>query len=756
LKSSDELQRANGGSRWSWWLAAILIVAMVFVLNLPALLGRVALRWDANDCFQPHFMLMAEYAREGQLLLWNPWNRAGSPDFAQPEMGALSPLMLFSAWATGPSRWGFVAYWCGIWALGGVGMLLLGRQLGAPLWGAALVAVAFTFNGYYIGQAQHMSHITGLTCLPWLIWRLDVAISNGSWRPAVEAGAILGVAGLSGYPGLIFLNACFAGLWAIGRWIFVIRETTDKPSSIAEVANKSILRCLRRTVIPLFIIGAVTCVILLPTYAGFAVETNGYSDRSGFLPREVAVRSNALHPGCVTTLGCPFISNIHASNRKTMWSYTDIPCSSMYIGALVLWLAFVSLILQPGNRWRWWLVGIAVLAIGLAMGRALPLRGWLYDLCFPTRYFRHASLFRFYLMFCIAVLALSVTQDISTLFRRRAGIYACVVAVILTLFASISFHLIASGAPEPTQNLRWGQAHLWITWISVCLIAMAIWRGWFKQHKYLVTCLLLIGVADATATFLYAFTVFDRNPRLVSFWERVSELSVTSLDLKANGKPRIMGPGYTAYHLPVKRPLLKGYSAMQNHMYQRWLGHDRLGELAVSPLKHVWFTPEPATVPWTETSFSAFVENVPGESGKPPVVLNPRPEDSDLFEYEGVDWSRLPGVSPLPVDLMIYRPTILRFDVQVPDPGGWLVVTDRWASGWKATVDGEPVPVLRGWFFFRAIPVTGGQRRVEFQYKPFGMPYLMWLSWATVLATVGWSGWACWQGRGTVLEPTRE
>jgi hypothetical protein len=64
---------------------------------------------------------------------------------------------------------------------------------------------------------------------------------------------------------------------------------------------------------------------------------------------------------------------------------------------------------------------------------------------------------------------------------------------------------------------------------------------------------------------------------------------------------------------------------------------------------------------------------------------------------------------------------------------GILVLDDRWAPGWDATVDGAPTPVLRVDGILRGVLLSPGDHQVIFNYRPAG---LWWGSLMALLAAV--------------------
>jgi hypothetical protein len=101
-------------------------------------------------------------------------------------------------------------------------------------------------------------------------------------------------------------------------------------------------------------------------------------------------------------------------------------------------------------------------------------------------------------------------------------------------------------------------------------------------------------------------------------------------------------------------------------------------------------------------------------------VIDPSfdPARTVVLEYPGSP----PSFPPLPPDAegtATYRevtPEDVRVDVTATAPG-WLVVRNAWDENWRATVDGQEVPVRRVDYLMQGISITAGEHEVRLTYE---------------------------------------
>lgn len=75
-----------------------------------------------------------------------------------------------------------------------------------------------------------------------------------------------------------------------------------------------------------------------------------------------------------------------------------------------------------------------------------------------------------------------------------------------------------------------------------------------------------------------------------------------------------------------------------------------------------------------------------------------------------------------------------RFEVEFEAPhSGWIVISEVWYPGWRAYLDGEPTPILRANYLFRAVPTPGGAHRLMMVYQPTSLRAGVAISWMSLI-----------------------
>jgi hypothetical protein len=738
------------------YLLCLLIVTDVFLLSNHLLArGEATVLWDADAAYGPYQILVSDFARSGKLLQWDPWTNGGMPAGSDPQVGANSPVNVLLGFLMGGSGRSFTFYWLLMWWLGGVGVLLLARHLKAPCWGGAVVALGFLFSGFYTGHAEHTSAVISLSAAPFVLWRLDAALLSRRLQPAIEAGAIWGLSALSGYPAQTILTGCFAALWALGRWL-CSTQTAEERIDDSQTTTAGPALPLRKTMGALTAMLVVGCLVLLPTYFAFFYEGAGTHTRVGGVPREVAVTQNALTPSALATFTSPYLSvlKLHSIFQGTeLWPGLDISMCSIYTGVVLSVLACFALAIRPRDRWRWWLVGIGFLSLICAMGDATPLRGWLYDWFYPTRFFRQTSLFRAYYLLSLTTLALIGTRDLArslkslshdqNLVWRRF----CLTSTIVSGAALLTFAIFLYSLPA-IEILRVvafsGYAHAIGVWLGMIVLSAVVWRLQPAARRiWLPALLIALAVGDAFAThtlsssIMFSLGAGDR-------WRTLDQQHQPALDLMAMGLERIERSAYpppwdkglTNDQMITKIPAFEAYSPASNQYHLSLAGDPAAKGMAVGS-RRIWFARQTAQLDLSDGALEAYRRRAAEIRGYPVIIhsanqmLHQKRGPASPQEIELI--ANLPAAECIDVTLLEYTPESLAFDVVAPSDG-WLLVTDRWARSWNVEINEKPASLFGGNFIFRAVQVSEGRNRISFSYRPFAFPWLTLFSWSVLLA----------------------
>ena len=116
---------------------------------------------------------------------------------------------------------------------------------------------------------------------------------------------------------------------------------------------------------------------------------------------------------------------------------------------------------------------------------------------------------------------------------------------------------------------------------------------------------------------------------------------------------------------------------------------------------------------------------------------------ADDFDPHNVAFVESPVSLPMDcrgaAEFVTDEPTRIKLSVRMDTPG-LLVLADRWDNGWRASLDGHPVPILRTNHALRGIVVPAGTSLVEFRYQPSSLTLGLILAGLAMVVLVGWIG----------------
>jgi hypothetical protein len=164
---------------------ALVTVGGVLLTFAPAVVGvRTLAQRDTDRLYAPARTLVVEALRDGRLPLWNPYQAAGMPLFAEGIHGVLHPISLLGA-AVAPGS--IDALLLAYLVAAALGALVLAAALGASAPAAAAAGLAFALSGYSVSMTGNMVFLAGLSTLPWLVAAARAAGAGARWGAVATA-----------------------------------------------------------------------------------------------------------------------------------------------------------------------------------------------------------------------------------------------------------------------------------------------------------------------------------------------------------------------------------------------------------------------------------------------------------------------------------------------------------------------------------------------------------------------------------------
>lgn len=369
----------------------------IFLLALLCLVGfwQVSfmihpLKWDIIDYYFPSRLMLGEMLHQGSLPLWVPYQTLGFPLHAEPQTGAWYPITLLLGFVKGYSiNMMSVEFMLHVF-LSGWGMFTLGKTLKYHSNTSFLIAIAYMFSGFITGNAQHLTFIINAAWIPFVLSAFISLFNEKSIFNALKLSFFGYMLLSAGYPAYLFILAyLFLFIFLYFLWI-----------EFQQNRIQGVFNYLKYLSLSGVVLAIVSTIVITSMYFVMPFLSRAH----GITPIEALVCP--FSPQCAVSFLTPLAVNI-----KNGWEVfnTDMSMANGYFGIILLVFAIVGLWIKKAPL-QWLFLIISILCLLISFGESTPLRMFLYDYIPLMNLFRFPSVFRFFFILFILIVAGNVIQ----------------------------------------------------------------------------------------------------------------------------------------------------------------------------------------------------------------------------------------------------------------------------------------------------------------------------------------------------------
>lgn len=710
---------------------------------------------DLAGFLYPTYSFAQSWIARGILPLWNPYIFGGTPFVGDIQTALFYPPNLITYFLSNPLAYRDLELLAVLhFYIAGAGMFALLRY--APLrengrglrrLAALAGALAFEFSDLFVTHFGNLNLIAAAAWLPFVFLFFLRALETKNDAPPFSIrhlfaeSTALRDAILSG----VFLAlAFFAG--HIQPYLFIVLSFALYTAFVSVTQRAQWKRAATFFVITLFVAVGLSAITFLP-----ALELTRLSVRSAFTYADAAQYS--LPPLELVGILVPGFFGRGPQAAWGPWARVEVG----YLGVFPLFLAAFALLLRRTRKTIFFTL-LALVGLLLALGGYAILHGWVFQFVPGFGQLRAPARFVFLFDFGLAALAaigfdaLLSAQDDATRQKIRDAVKFAAWVVLLTAIAggALALGILILGQDEdPALFQRIANAAnalaFFILLLAFSLALLLVWiRHWMPPRVWglLVIALIAfdlfslgagvdIGASDPTLGYQRAdiLAFLKTNTGLARIDSRT--------DVEGLWRPDT-GLLHGLQDVYGDNPLvLNSFDAYWNNLGGR--------DNAAYQLLNVKYVLTRRGTPMPEN----FVKAFDGGGGitvwenktlapRAWFVTNPPRNESGI------------GVTNLPFDAQAvtitgYGPNEIVAQVNAAQDG-YIVLSEVFAPGWRATVDGQETEIVRANDLFRAVTVTAGRHQMQMVYEPQSFQIGAAVSGITLLVIFA-VGFALWRKR---------
>lgn len=720
----------------------LVLVTLPFVEMLLGL--KTGMYNDINGAHVPRYISVWHNLRNGESPFW--WNKilggfnalgAGQSAifyFPNAIFGWVSPVSAF--------RWWFFAH---LWLMaGGWYAWSLHRWKSIP--GAMVSGIVGVLNGVLVSHFIDTPYIATFMLLPWIMLSFDLVIERSERRYVALLSLLLAGLSYTGHPQMLWL--VLVGLGTSTLFILVSRAM-----------HRHQWLSMLRLGISVLIGLALSAAVLIPQLRFGRTSVRPTLDRAGAF-------QYAEEPRHLWTLIAPNIMG--GSNSAWGWHTpwlggTQQPEQINYLGVVGLALAIIAVVVLRRDRRVWALLAISCFALISSLGDHTPFGDVIYSVVPFANRFRIWSRNLILLNIAVSCLAGAGVREVIRRPRRWLVPLSVGTAGLLVVLGLLGVVSDLGGA------LLTGTEGILARLLPVVFVLGLVGSVWlmFRRPPLGIAALIIVCAADmgsfAAAGLWRGQGVTPTEARAIwgkdaPYFGQVSD-EPGGIDRWVSDNPdsSTLWPAL----LPQAGPTINGYDPLMQNDYATTVGYMSYNGYLNQPL--IWSggwlpdvlrtttllasgyagTPAPSWIPYGQARDFTLYRYTPrlAESYLVGAVRADTLDaaraalsrtDIDLTQYAYIDTSSV-GSSQL-ADFAAASAegpsgTVVSGRMDDGGFGRWNVRADRpslfvssyaWMEGWRATVDGKRVPVVRANALVIGVPVPTGEHEVRIEFSPPG------------------------------------
>jgi hypothetical protein len=220
-------------------LALGLLFPALYFFRDAVFLGRLLFRRDLNMVWLPQVETFVNCIGRGAWPLWDRFSAFGRPLLADPRAEILYPFTWLNL-IMSPARY-IASYAVFHLIFSGAGLALLARRLGLPPFSAYLAGVVWIGSGPFLSLISQWHHFAAAAWIPWIFLAADVALHSGRVRDGLLWGSALALQVFAGSPDIMVLMLPPLALFVIARagahGRFRLSKRTFRAATIAVVTG---------------------------------------------------------------------------------------------------------------------------------------------------------------------------------------------------------------------------------------------------------------------------------------------------------------------------------------------------------------------------------------------------------------------------------------------------------------------------------------------------------------------------------------